>query len=104
MRLLYHLDEVIKGFFKRQAAFNFKSPSELKSFVKSYYHARHSPTKGYIHNYNSYDTLVKKENLLRRYGIFNPSLNYTGTEINIAFNKLKFENIYELDLDLGELY
>ncbi|WP_242917812.1 reverse transcriptase/maturase family protein [Pontibacter liquoris] len=104
LRLLYHLDEIIKGFFRRQAAFNFESPIELKSFVKSYYHARHYPTTGYIHNYNSYDTEIKKENLLRRYGLLNPSLSYSETEINIAFNKLKFENIYELDLDLGELY
>nr|WP_255474386.1 reverse transcriptase domain-containing protein [Pontibacter qinzhouensis] len=104
LRLLYHLDEIIKSFFKRQAAFDFKTPPETKSFVKSYYHARHYPTAGYIHNYNFYDSPDKKESLLRRYGIFNPSLKYSETEINISFNKLKFENIYELDLDLGELY
>jgi len=104
LQLLYHLDLIINNFFKRQKAFDYKKPEDIKSFVKSYYQARHNPTSGYIHNYNNFDTKAKKEDLLKSFGILDPALAYSETEINIHYNKFKFDNIYELDLDVGQLY
>lgn len=59
---------------------------EIKNVVKSHYEAKYSPEKGYIKNYNDYNTLTKRRDHLIAVGVIDKSAVFTEKEINKIFD------------------
>lgn len=106
LKVLHKIDSVVVRLFRRMDMFENLPPTSLKKIAKAYYHAKHSPLDGYIHNYNQYSTLKDKLAYLVKAGLINPEDNektYSDNEISILFNQHKNMMLSYLDLDIGTI-
>jgi len=105
LQLLYKLDFIIEGFFKKLNYFNNKKPSDLKRLVRSFYEAKHNPSGNYIHNYDKYITTIDKIMYLVKIGEINEEAKhrFSTSEIDYIFNNVKFKNLSGLEEDLSML-
>lgn len=104
LELLSKLDSTIGSFFSRLDDFDNKPPKELKRLVRTYYEMRYSPQKGYINNYDSFDSNEKKLAFLNERGRLDPSRSYSEDEINEIFLYYKNKNLSDLEPDDATLY
>ncbi|MEC4879933.1 MAG: hypothetical protein SAL70_01100 [Scytonema sp. PMC 1070.18] len=102
--LLYKIDNIIAGFFKRLEDFGSVTPPNLKKVSRAFYEAKYNPTGGYIHNYNSYKTVEQKKDFLRQRGRLDMNKEYSEQEIDELFESLKQKNLLELERDDSWLY
>lgn len=102
--LLGRLDRIISGFFCRLNDFSNKAPRGLKTLARAYYEVRYSPSAGYIHNYDSYDTLPKKIRFLEERNRLNPDRTYTDEEIEQIFDAYRSQILSKLEEDDGIMY
>jgi RNA-directed DNA polymerase len=104
MSVLYKIDHIISGFFKRLEDFGRVPPPNLKKISRAFYEAKYNPTGGYIHNYNSYETVEQKIDFLRQRGSLDPDKGYSEKEIDELFESLKQKNLLALERDDSWLY
>jgi len=76
----------------------------IKKVAKAYYHAKYDPLKGYIHNYDSYDTIPKKIKYLISIGNMNvdESTTFSPEDIERIFDSVVSKRLAALESDLGE--
>jgi len=102
VELLHKLDSIVTSFFYRLDEFDRIPPKNIKKFVKTYYEAKHNIQSGYIHNYDSYETLEEKLDYLIKYGvILDLNRTYSPNEIKALFEKSKHSHLMKLEQDLG---
>lgn len=103
LRVLHMIDAVVASFFKRLPTFNGQAPDGLKKASKAYFAAKHDPRGGYILDYNSYDTLEKKLEYLRRRGYLNPASQEIRSvpDLERLFERVKHRNLASLEADVG---
>lgn len=106
LSLLYRLDATIEGLFARLPDFEGKAPPGLKRLVRAYYETKYSPTRGYIHNYNEYQTVAEKARFLVRRGVvpLEQTEHMTEREIDAYFEREKQRRLHALEEDVGRLY
>lgn len=102
--ILYKIDAIIASFFKRIEDFDKVPPSSLKKISRAFYEAKYSPGGGYIHNYNSYETVEQKKDFLIQRGRIEFNKKYSEEEINDLYENLKQKNLSDLDKDDTMLY
>ena len=73
--------------------------------VKSYYAAKYSPFNGYIHNYDTYDSLINKVQFLLKLGYLNDQdfESFTEKELERKFEVLKGKRLMKLEEDIGNM-
>lgn len=101
--LLFKLDKIIASFFERLDDFGNKPPAGLKRLVRAHYEAKHSPTGGYIHNYNEYITIQQKIDYLNRLGMLDPKGRYGEKEIISLFEATRRRHLGHLEIDVGTM-
>jgi RNA-directed DNA polymerase len=104
MSVLYKIDHIIAGLFKRLEDFGRVSPVNLKKISRAFYEAKYNPEGGYIHDYNSYQTVKQKRDFLGQRGHLDPDKEYSGEEIEELFETIKQRNLLELERDDSWLY
>jgi RNA-directed DNA polymerase len=93
---LYRIDKIVANMFLRTEGFSGHVPGSLKSIVRAYYHALHTPRKGYIHNYNYYNDSVKKRDFLISNEYISHDNGYSNQKINEIFDWIRHSNLSEL--------
>lgn len=104
MSVLYMIDKIIASLFKRLDDFDRIPPPNLKKISRAFYEAKHNPMGGYIHNYNSYETIEQKMDFLRERGRLERGKEYSGEEINELYENEKEKSLSELERDDALLY
>ncbi|AFZ04462.1 reverse transcriptase domain-containing protein [Calothrix sp. PCC 6303] len=104
MSVLYKIDNIIAGLFKRLEDFDRIPPANLKKISRAFYEAKYNPEGGYIHDYNSYQTVKQKSDFLGQRGHLEPEKEYSGEEIEKLFEAIKQRNLSELERDDSWLY
>lgn len=105
IQLLHKIDAIVRALFARLDDFNNKPPLGLKSIVKTYYAAKYDTFGGYIHNYNSYETIEDKIGYLVRFGYI-PEYDiasYSEAQIEAQFHWVKGRHLMKLDHDVGNI-
>lgn len=102
-QLLNKIDMIIHRVLQRVPNFNKEDIQNVKKVNRAYYEAKHTPTRGYIHNYNEYKTLQQKIDYLRDRGMTKADAQYTEEQINNMFNKIKASNLLKLEQDITNL-
>ncbi|CRM70538.1 Retron-type reverse transcriptase [Pseudomonas sp. 22 E 5] len=105
LKILYDLDAIVKRELKKAHL----TPSEIsrvKSLSRAYHEAKHKPEGGYIHNYDIYKTTQEKITALRRFGYLDPNAStaYAPEHIDALFEKLKSNQLLQLERDIGTMY
>ena len=103
IELLFRMDAIIAGFFRRAKEFNHVVPKNLKRLVRAYHEARYDPRGGYIHDYDWYDSREKRHKYLLERGALDKDRSYTPGEIEILFLRRKERNLDSLERDVGTL-
>jgi retron-type reverse transcriptase len=102
--VLYMIDNIIANFFKRLNDFERVPPPNLKKISRAFYEAKHTPKRGYIHNYNSYETVKQKREFLEERGLLEPNKKYSDEEISDLYENEKRKSLSELEKDDAILY
>jgi hypothetical protein len=101
--VLYKLNAILKSALTRIFASDFLSKVEIKSCVKAYYAIKNDPKSGYIENYDTYDTMLKKREYLEYRGYIDRTKSYTDDEIEYKFNAIRERNLSRMQRDIGSL-
>ena len=102
--VLHKMDKIIAKFFHRLEDFNGAAPHQLKKLLKAFFQSKYSPNKGYIHNYNNYETIAQKIEFLRQRGKLDPKQGYSDEQICRKFEYVKKRNLSELEKDDANIY
>ncbi len=102
--LLFKLDKIISSFFTSLNSFENTSPTNLKRLVRTFYTIKHGTNKGYINNYNDYNTIRKKRKYLIYRGAIDPNTNKSDVEIEYIFERFKTKKLKDLEQDIGYNY
>lgn len=106
LALLYNIDRIIRyKFCSRIKEKNWMPDfSKIKSLVKSYYEAKYNTFGGYIENYDEYDSIAKKIQLLKHWGVIKnkAGVTYSSTQIERMFKQFKRKRLADLEADLAE--
>lgn len=105
LKILYDLDAIIKRELKKA----YLTPTEIsrvKRLSRAYHEAKHTPEGGYIHNYDIYKTTQEKITALRRFGYLDPNAStaYAPEHIDALFERLKSNQLLQLERDVGTMY
>lgn len=100
---LEKIDLVVKRNVDRLSTFSKDDKSAVKRVTRAYYEVKHSPKRGYIHNYNQYATLDGKRIYLDRRGLLKPDSQYTDKQIISMFNQEKTKNLLKLERDVSNI-
>src|SRR5690606_34341998 len=105
LKILYDLDAIIKRELKK-AKFSDTEYSKIKKLARAFHEAKHSPEAGYIHNYDTYKTIEEKIEALMRFGYLDPnsSTAYAAEHISFLFEKLRSNQLLQLEMDVGTMY
>lgn len=105
LKILYDLDSIIKRELNK-AKFSDAEYSQIKKLARAFHEAKHSPEGGYIHNYDTYKTIDEKIKALMRFGYLDPnsSTAYAAEHINFLFEKLRSNQLLQLEMDVGTMY
>lgn len=105
IHLLHKIDSIVSKQFSRLEMFDGTPPKTLKTMVKSYYAAKYSPFNGYIHNYDTYDSLINKIQFLLKLGHLNEQdiESFTEEELERKFEVLKGKRLMKLEEDIGNI-
>lgn len=101
---LHRIDSIIVKLFEKTDGFDGTSPSSLKKLVRAYFEAIHSPERGYIHNYNRYDTPEGRRDFLIENGYIEPSEPITLKKTDRKFYAIRNNNLSKLLQDETFLY
>lgn len=108
LALLYNIDRLIRDKFSGRIKNKKWTPDfkKIKSLVKSYYEAKYDTVGGYIENYDKYDSIAKKIQLLERWGLIEhkDGVTYSSTQIERMFKHFKRKRLSDLEADLAEQY
>jgi len=98
--LLYRIDKKIAGFFKKLKDFE-QAPKELKKLSKTYHKIFYNNKikDNYIHNYGNYVTIEQKRNFLIERGWIDPNKTHSQKEIHELYERLKNQNLSQLQKD-----
>jgi len=104
--LLYRIDWLIQNKFliRLKDPTTRPLPEEIKKLTRSYYEDKYTPLGGYVHNYDTYDTIAKKLRFLVFRGIIKRDEETTiqQSEIERKFNQFKKNRLSGLESDIGE--
>lgn len=101
--LLHEIDMVVGRVLSRIQGFTKEDLKKIKRVSRAHYEANHSPKRGYIHNYNSYETIAQKMKYLGDRGYLKKEGKYTEEQIHQMFEKAKANNLLKLERDVGIL-
>ena len=105
LSLLHRLDNTVSRMFQRLSDFNRKAPPGLKTFRRSYFEMKFSPSGGYIRDYDKIVSTVEKLAFLRERGRVDPSERpLTDEQINTRFESYKRRVLSEMQADEGVIY
>lgn len=104
LSVLYKIDKIIADFFGRLDDFNKVDPPNIKKISRAFYEAKYNPKGGYIHNYDNYDNVKKKQDLLMERGWLDPKKEYSKGKIEELYEQLKQKKLSELEKDDAILY
>ena len=104
LKLLFNIDKIVEGYFKKLKEFNFKPPLSIKKIVKAYYQIKFNfrETK-YLHDYRIFDTCPKKKLYLKKRGYIKPWQKLSCAEIEKLFNVVKRKYLRGLEMDEGRM-
>lgn len=106
--LLYKMDKIIASFFTRLEDFNGQPPKELKKLSKTYHKIIYKDRleDGYIHDYRKYKNIEDKGIFLIERGKEDPNeiKKYSDLKVNEEFEKLKNQNLSQLEKDNANMY
>lgn len=105
LNLLHAMDSSIAEMFLRIAEFGAKRPPSLKRLSRAYFEARHSPDRGYIHNYNRLTTTRDQLDFLVRRGQLDPTEvdRLTVEEVTREYLRYRARRLQLLELDTGRI-
>lgn len=105
LKILHDLDSIVKRELKK-AHLSKDEISKVKRLARAFYEAKHNPEGGYIHNYDTYQTIEEKIQALMRFGYLDPNAStaYTPEHINFLFEKLRSSQLLQLEIDIGTMY
>lgn len=100
---LSEIDRVVETLLLRINGIDKNDPKKIKKISRAYYEVSHSPQRGYIHNYNSYDTVLEKIKYLIRVGFLkdDPDARYNDTDVETWFEQVKNKNLLKLEQDVA---
>jgi len=101
--LLHRIDMVVRKNLDRLPNFSKEDKKAIKSVVRAHYEAKHSPKRGYIHNYNSYKTISQKIYYLKNRGLLKEDAQYTDKQIERLFIQVKAKNLLKLERDVSNI-
>ena len=107
LTLLHTMDLIIRDKFCRRLKRNpglVPISETIKKLSQAYYHVKYHPNSGYIHNYDTYDTIDKKLNYLKRWGFIkeDEENTYSEQDIDRLFKLVRKKRLSKLELDVGE--
>jgi len=103
IKLLQKIDMIISRAIERLPNFDKKDLKKIKRVSRAYYEANHTPKRGYIHNYNMYETTAQKVKYLSKRGHLKEGAQYTDDQIDQIFSRVKTNNLLKLERDIGIL-
>lgn len=103
--LLHQIDRVIISALTRANNLSKEDIKQVKSVTRAYFEAKHSPERGYVHNYNVYQTHEDKIRYLSLIGWIkhDPNATYSDKQINQMFEQAKTVNLLKLQRDVSIL-
>lgn len=101
--VLEKIDLVVKRNINRLTNLSNDEKRSVKRATRAYYEVKHSPQRGYIHNYNQYNTVASKLSYLTKRGLLNAEAQYTDQQINNMFNQEKTKNLLKLERDVSNI-
>lgn len=106
LTMLNQIDRVIETTLGRLRGFSKDDLSKVKRVTRAYYEAKFSPHRGYILNYDKYDTPEKKLDFLVLTGVLksDPNSSYTKEKIEEMFELAKHKRLLKLEHDLAMFY
>jgi RNA-directed DNA polymerase len=102
LQMLSEIDRVVERLLRGVQGISDNDLKQVKKISRAYYEVNYSPQRGYIHNYNTYDTVEKKIKYLIRIGSLNddPNASYKQEDIEEWFEQAKNRNLLKLEQDV----
>lgn len=105
LSLLHRLDDTVAQLFRRLSDFKHKAPPGLKTFRRSYYEMKFSPSGGYVRDYDKIGSPVEKLAFLMERGRVDPLESpLTEEQINTRFERYKRRALSEMQEDEVVIY
>lgn len=103
--LLHSMDNSIRRLIQQVPAFRDHTPQGLKRMARAHFEAMHTPSAGYIHDYNALRTTEQQLDFLVRRGRVDPELaaQLTSAQVTAYFQAYRKERLQDLELDVGFL-
>lgn len=103
LQRLSEIDSIVSNLIEKSKIFSNEEAKVIKKIRRSYFEANYSPQRGYIHNYNDYDSISKKIKYLILVGFLNESdeSRYRMEDINLWFEQVKSRNLLKLEHDVS---
>ena len=100
--MLSEIDRVVESMLRRVQGISENDLKQIKKVSRAYYEVKYSPQQGYIHNYNTYDTVEKKIKYLIRVGFLKdvPEAAYKPDDVERWFEQVKNKNLLKLEQDV----
>ena len=102
LQMLSEIDRVAESLLRRVQGISENDLKQVKKISRAYYEVNYSPQRGYIHNYNTYDTVEKKIKYLMRTGFLkdDPEASYKQEDVEEWFEQVKNKNLLKLEQDV----
>lgn len=103
LKMLSEIDRLVERLLLRVKGISKTDIKAIKKISRAYYEVNHSPQRGYIHNYNAYDTVEKKIKYLVRVGVLkdDPEASYKDADVEARFEQVKNKNLLKLEQDIA---
>jgi RNA-directed DNA polymerase len=104
LSLLYKLDRMVEGLFRRIPEFNGTAPPELKSFVRAFFEMKYRPHGGYIRDFDAIASHAEMLRFLVDRGRVGPDENLTDPQIEDRFNRYTNALLSAMRADEANIY
>lgn len=105
LSLLHRLDDTVSRMFQRLSDFKHEAPIALKTFRRSYFEMKFSPSGGYVRDYDKIVSPVEKLAFLKERGRVDPAgPPLTSEQIDARFERYKRRALSDMQADEGVVY
>ncbi|MEM6451093.1 MAG: reverse transcriptase domain-containing protein [Cyanobacteria bacterium P01_D01_bin.105] len=101
---LYRIDAIFSRMLTKTEGLDSNVPPILKKLARTYFEAIHSPERGYIHNYNRYNSSEKRRDFLIEHGYIDARKSITLKKSDRKFYAIRNYNLSKLLQDETFLY